>query len=155
MNLLKDGNKKAGMIPYHIDEDGVIRMLFMVASDPRFGGPKPMISKGDIEEGEDEKIAAIREAQEELGLRDDNMLHQPWKGWSGHVKLRSSEYDLTIYACQVASLKRSLFDKPHFETRFTVSMTQDRFHEIGRADHKPIVDHIITKIKEYHGIDRK
>ena len=54
---------RAGLIPFIRSERG-IEYLMMIASDPKFGGPRPMISKGKIEDGETQKQAALREAEE-------------------------------------------------------------------------------------------
>jgi len=105
-----------------------------------------MISKGGIDDGEDELSAAIREAKEELGLRESNMIETPWCFFSEFVKLTSSSYDLDLYACQVSSASRKDFDKPCYETKFTVWMTRDRFNEIGRKDHKPIVEKLYERL---------
>ena len=59
---------RAGTIPYHIDESSTIRMLFMKPSDSTFGGDAYQIGKGRVEDGEDHRSAALREAKEELGL---------------------------------------------------------------------------------------
>ena len=141
-------SKKAGLIPYHIDENGVIRMLFMVSSDPKFGGARPMISKGTIDPGEDELTAALREAHEELGLTKMNIISTPQLFFSEHITLTSSSYDLDLFFCKVKSRNREIFDKPCFETKFTVWMTEESFASKGRRDHKPIVSKLFTIIKE-------
>lgn len=145
---------KAGLIPYTIDADGNVKLLFQVSSNPKFGGAKPMISKGCIEEGEAPVVAALREAMEELGLRTSNIknINDIWLGWQGHVVLTSSSYDLAIYACEVESLSRKDFDKPSYETKYTVPMTPESFAEKGRVDHRHIVELIVQQIKERHHV---
>jgi 8-oxo-dGTP pyrophosphatase MutT (NUDIX family) len=137
---------KAGLIPYIIDpKDNQLKMLFMVASNPKFGGPKPMISKGTIEDGEDVLTAAIREAGEELGLREDNIKGQPFKVWEGFVSLRTSKYDLTVFAVEIKD--KTSFDKWDHETLYATWMTNDSFQEKGRRDHKNIVQLLVDMLK--------
>lgn len=136
---------KAGVIPYMIDpKDGRLKMLFMVASNPKYGGPRPMISKGTIEIGEDKLSAAIREAHEELGLRETNIDGEPFKVWEGFVELRTSQYDLIVYGAKIKN--KHDFDKWQHETLYTTWMTNESFQEKGRRDHKPIVQLLIDKV---------
>lgn len=135
---------KAGLIPYIVDTDGQLKMLFMVASDPKFGGSKPMISKGTIEDGETAEHAAVREAIEELGLKPENIKGNLIKVFEDKVTLRSSNYDLTIYGVEVYN--KTNFDKWDYETLFATWMTQESFETKGRRDHKPIVNTLIEKL---------
>ncbi len=136
---------KAGFIPYMVDpKDGQFKMLFMVASDPRYGGPRPMISKGTIEPNEDILTAALREATEELGLKRENLKNDPFKLWEGFVALKTSKYDLSIYAAEIKD--KSDFDKWESETLYATWMTNESFQEKGRRDHKPIVQLLYDKI---------
>jgi len=137
---------KAGLIPYIVDTDGQIKMLFMVASDPKFGGSKPMISKGTIEDGETAEHAAVREAIEELGLKPENIKGNLIKVFEDKVTLRSSNYELTIYGVEVHN--KTNFDKWDYETLFATWLSQTRFDEIGRRDHKPIVLKLTQLINE-------
>jgi 8-oxo-dGTP pyrophosphatase MutT (NUDIX family) len=137
---------KAGLIPYIVDSDGQLKMLFMVASDPKFGGPKPMISKGTIEEDETPEHAAIREAAEELGLKPENIKGELIKVFEGKVTLRTSNYDMTIYGVEVHN--KTNFDKWDWETLYATWLTQKRFDEIGRRDHKPHVLRLTELINE-------
>lgn len=65
--------KRAGIIPFYVDENGKIEMMLMVPSDPKFGGEKFQIAKGEIDQGESVKGAAYREGKEELGLKPSNI----------------------------------------------------------------------------------
>lgn len=139
---------KAGFIPYMFDQStGQLKMLFMVASDPKFGGPKPMISKGTIEEGEETLHAAIREAKEELGLKAKNLKNEPFKLWEGFVSLRTSKYDLTVYAAEIKD--KTDFDKWESETLYATWMTNESFQEKGRRDHKEIVQLLVDIVQEH------
>lgn len=134
--------QKAGFIPYVL-EDGEPLMLFMIASNPQFGGTKPMISKGHVEKNEDLKEAAIREAEEELGLKPTNITHVEF-GWSGNITGFDDDYTLTIFIGEV-SYKEN-FGKPHYETKETVWLTLEQFKKQGRTSHVPIVEHVRNKI---------
>ena len=137
---------KSGIIPYFISPDGEIRMLFMVASNPRFGGPRPMISKGTIEAGEDTLTAAIREGEEELGLKRSNFKNRPFLIHEEYIELKTVQYQLAVYAVEVKD--KMDFDKWDAETAFTTWMTGDSFFEKGRGDHKPIVKKLLDLLYE-------
>ena len=137
---------KAGLIPYIVDADGQLKMLFMVASDPKFGGPKPMISKGTIEEGETPEHAAVREAIEELGLKPENIKGELIKVFEGKVTLRTSNYDMTIYGVEVYN--KTNFNKWDYETLYATWMSNDSFQVKGRRDHKPHVQELVELINK-------
>lgn len=122
---------KAGVIPYYYDGD-VVKMLFQVSSDPRYGGPDPMISKGGVEDGEYIGVAALREAYEELGLREDNIIM-----FNDALISVLKNYTLTLYVAHIEDPDK--FDTPHFETAYTIWLTEKEFSEIGRADHRQMV----------------
>lgn len=120
--------KRAGVIPYMTFDDGNTRMLFMVPSDPAYGGDRFQIAKGKIDDGENIKQAALREGKEELGLRLNN--------------IESSQYigihlGMGIYVAKVKDSES--FDRPHFETGDTRWMTIEEFDADGRELHKSLV----------------
>jgi 8-oxo-dGTP pyrophosphatase MutT (NUDIX family) len=117
---------RAGLVPYII-EDGIIKVLTMVASNPLYGGPRPMLSKGKIEDGEDSKTAAVREAVEELGLIEDNIVGGVWLLADQRVELRSGAYNLSLYAARI--MDRYDFDKWQDETEYTTWLTLEEFRE--------------------------
>lgn len=120
-------------------ENGVIQYLMMVSSDPIFGGPRPMISKGKIEENEDTKEAAIREAEEELGLKRENIRSGSLKDLADErVVLHSGTYQLTLYSCEIVD--RYDFNKWCHETEYVVWMTLEEFRSEGRKDHIKYVE---------------
>lgn len=122
---------KAGVIPFY-RENGVTKMLFQVSSDPMYGGPDPMISKGSVEDGEDIEFAARREAAEELGLKEQNIIEFD-DVYIGNFP----QYQLEIFTAKISDPDD--FDTPHYETAYTVWLTLDEFYEIGRPDHRIIV----------------
>lgn len=130
---------RAGTIPY-IVEDGEVKMLFMQPSNPEFGGDAFQLAKGRVEDGEDTKLAAIREAKEELGLFIGNVsLVEELGTFMGRT---------TIYVAKVK--EKDLFGEPDFETEATRWMTLDEFLSDGRDLHKPVVQaaaRLIDKIE--------
>lgn len=144
-----DGYEKrprAGLIPYLRGEDGVLRYLMMVSSDPKFGGPRPMISKGKIEDGETPLECALREAEEELGFKRDNVRGPIIDVYHGRVELFSGAYDLTVYGQEI--LDRYDFDKWCDETEFTTWMTLESFRAKGRKDHVKFVEELERKVEQ-------
>jgi 8-oxo-dGTP pyrophosphatase MutT (NUDIX family) len=108
---------RAGLIPYLRNEEGELCFLMMVSSNSKFGGPRPMLSKGKIEEGESTLECALREAEEELGLLRENLSDQPILVAQERVVLRSGAYHLTVYAAPIRD--RWNFGKWCDETRLS------------------------------------
>ena len=135
---------RAGLIPY-IRENGEIKYLMMIASNPIFGGPRPMISKGKIEDNEDSFECAVREAVEELGLVELNMRFKPVKIVEERVVLRSGMYDLTLYAVELHNTWH--FDPWCDETEYIEWHTLESFKVHGRRDHVKYVETLEEMIK--------
>ena len=131
---------RAGMIPYTRNQRGELIYRMMVASDPIYGGPKPMISKGKIEDGEEPLETALREAKEELGLYEHNLKGEPKKVADERVRLRSGTYHLTVYAVEINN--RLDFGPWEEETAYTEWMTLAEFKEHGRKDHYKYLEKI-------------
>jgi len=129
---------RAGLIPFMKGEDGVLRYLMMVSSDPKFGGPRPMISKGKIEEGETPLECAFREAEEELGLKRRNTRGDVIKLFEGRIELYSGAYMLHVYGIEIQD--KYDFDKWCEETEYTTWMTLESFKQKGRRDHVRFVE---------------
>lgn len=143
----KDAKLKAGLIPYFKNKDDKIEMLFMIASDPSFGGYDPMISKGHIDDGEIPEVAAIREAEEELGFKTSNMVGKPVKVDDFHSVSGNGRKELTyFFAVEVKS--KTDFDKFHYETGSVHWMTNDEFQKHGRPRHRLIVQKLYDKLKK-------
>jgi 8-oxo-dGTP pyrophosphatase MutT (NUDIX family) len=132
---------KAGMIPYYIDTDGEIKMLFQESSDPDFGGPDPMISKGGLDKGETLLECAMREGLEELGLTTDNY-NEPVHMW----KSTMYGYELNVFMCKVKDPDALV--EPDYETKAVHWLSLSEFEEVGRPDHKFIVRYFDSKIRE-------
>ena len=137
---------RAGLIPYMKGEDDTLWYLMMVSSDAKFGGPRPMISKGKIESGEAVLEAAIREAEEELGLKRRNIREKTLIDLAAErVTLHSGTYELTLYACEI--MDKYDFDKWCDETEYVTWMTLDQFKEHGRRDHIKYVERLEGIVK--------
>ena len=132
---------RAGLIPYLRDENGQLLFLMMVSSNSKFGGPRPMISKGKIEKGESTVECALREAEEELGLLRENLADQPILVAQERVVLRSGAYHLTVYAAPIRD--RWNFGMWCDETEYTVWMSLEEFREKGRKDHIKYVEAVV------------
>ena len=133
---------RSGVIPYII-ENGEIKMLFMMPSDPKFGGEQFQIAKGKHEEGDTAIEAGLREASEELGLFIGNI---------------SEAYDLGTFlgrtTIHVVKIKdKNLFGDPHFETKEVRWMSPDEFQTEGRDLHKPVIKAAVRLIKQREGIN--
>lgn len=122
---------RAGTIPVYFDEDGNMEMLFMKPSDAKYGGSDYQIAKGRIENDETPYETAIREAEEELGLRPRNIVQTVDCGkWLGRTY---------IYVAIVED--KEDFGEFHFETESTKWFTPEEFMESGRDIHRDVVRH--------------
>lgn len=130
--------KRAGLIPYCL-EDGVLQMLFMIPSDAKYGGPDPQIAKGCIDKNEGIIEAALREAEEELGLVLDNVV-------PGTITHALTEKKIAVYTTEVYS--RDNFNKHDHETAYTLWLTPDEFYYWGRKLHKPYVKAAVKIIQQ-------
>lgn len=135
---MKEKVYRAGVIPFYVNENGKIEMNFMIPSDTKYGGSDPQFCKGKIEKGENEEDAAIREAVEELGLRESNV---EWFSYLGIYLGRTY-----IYICEVKD--KDAFDKPHYETAETMWLTLEEFENIGRDLHKPVIREAYMEFEE-------
>lgn len=99
-----------------------------------YGGPHFAICKGNIDEGETVEDAALREAQEELGLREHNI-----KGPIKHLgNFKTFGYILSVYYAEVHD--PIAFDEPCWEIAETMWMDWKEFSSIGREKHRPIIN---------------
>lgn len=125
---------RAGMVPFFVKDDGTILMNFMVPSDQTYGGSDPQFCKGRIENGENHEDAAVREAEEELGLKEENV---KWYYYLGQYLGRTH-----LYICEVGDMEN--FNEPHYETESTHWMTLEEFQEVGRELHRPVIREAYT-----------
>lgn len=134
---------KAGIIPFIKTEKG-IEMLFMVTSNAKYGGPDPMIAKGHVDEGETPEQAAVREGGEELGLKPSNFAGSPFLVEDATTQGLDATYIMRILAVEVKS--KTDFDKPHYETEYTVWMTAEEYARRGRKNQLGFVQLLQQKI---------
>lgn len=139
---------RAGLIPFYIDSENNIKMLFMYPSsnnmEDDFSPPVNYFSyqcaKGrlDPEDNGNFLKAAIREGCEELGLKRSNieLVEKVDKTF-----FNRSEF----FICKITDPDD--FDEPHWETETTKWMTSDEFDSLGRDIHKPLVKYIELMIK--------
>jgi 8-oxo-dGTP pyrophosphatase MutT (NUDIX family) len=115
---------RAGLIPFILN-DGKVNMYVMKPSDPKYGGTKWQIAKGQIDPGENPQKAATREAEEELGLRKSNILELFSVGsyWSNKFH---------VFGCIVKDPKA--FGKPHYETGATAWINWQTWYSEGRRE---------------------
>lgn len=134
----KEGPSKAGFIPYIWEANGPV-FMFMKSSDPQYGGDRPMIAKGHVDKGESILQAAIREAEEELGLKSNNLKKETiLKVWTGKLAGLTANYTMVVYAAEVED--KYNFAKPHFETESVHWMTLEQFKTQGRTNQVNIVE---------------
>lgn len=130
---------KAGIIPYYIDKDGTPVMMFMIPSNPTFGGNLFQIGKGRIEPGEDLQQTAVREAEEELGLKQENIKQIKSLGTNTITGLDET-YLLTVFVAEINNLEN--FNQPHYETGKRDWLTLKQFTTLGRQNQLPIVQKV-------------
>jgi 8-oxo-dGTP pyrophosphatase MutT (NUDIX family) len=121
---------RAAMVCYHLDENSNIEMLFIIPSDIEFGGDQPQLCKGKVEEGEDDLQAAIREAKEEVGLFENNVVGQI-------VEVGMFLGRTTVFVCKIKD--KAMFGLPDFEVESTHWMTLEQFLEQGRQLHHAVI----------------
>ena len=128
---------RAGFIPYYI-HDGSLYVMLMQPSNPKFGGSEFQMAKGRVEEGETHMEAAIREATEELGLRECNIVSTQFLG----LYFNYTE----VYYGEIKD--KDDFGDFHFETGATKWMHIDEFFVTGRGLHRPIFGDMKLKLRD-------
>lgn len=139
MNIIK-----AGIIPF-IQTDRGVEMLFMISSDAKFGGPDPMIGKGNIDDGETPEQAGLREGHEELGLKPSNFAGTPFLVKDALTQGLDDAYGMRILAVEVKS--KTDFDTPHYETERTLWLTAEEYGQQGRKNQLEFVQLLQQKLQ--------
>ena len=137
---MKKRIERGGIVPFYVNSNGETKMMFMKPSDKRYGGPEFQLAKGRIKPGENPLEATLREANEELGLRESNI---KWIRKAG-VFLNTHH----VYIAEVNTRNDKEFDKPMYETGATKWMTLDEFIATGRKLHIPIVKKCLKAFHE-------
>jgi len=113
-------------------------MMFMRPSNKKYGGPDFQIAKGKLEDGEDFRTASLREANEELGLKQSNVIELTDMGlFMGRTN---------IYVAKIADPTN--FEHTTTETDAVTWLTYKQFINQGRALHKHVVRHCHEFMKE-------
>ncbi len=137
--------EKAGFIPYYKNLNGNYSMMFMIPSDFKYGGPSPQIIKGQVDNNESSLAAAIREAQEEGGLKFSNLIKDTIQvGWNGLFTNKSESCSVTVYIGEIKDKKD--FNKPCFETGSLRWFNNEQFKKYGRKTQREIVSTCYEKI---------
>ena len=132
---------RAGVVPYYIN-DGEVMMMFMKPSNPKYGGKKFQLAKGKFEDGETAEEAGFREAGEELGLANVNILSS----------FRVGEFlgRTTVFAAKIRD--PNAFAETTSETEDTKWMTLAEFLKVGRTLHRPVIQSVHRQILKHEGI---
>jgi 8-oxo-dGTP pyrophosphatase MutT (NUDIX family) len=137
--------KKFGAVPW-FQKNNRIFMMFMVPSNRNFGGDRPQIAKGGQDAGESRIHSAVREAQEELGLKASNIKQLLPQAVTETVQGDDHSYQLTVYAVEIKNAED--FDQPHYETGSVHWMTLEDFLIRGRQNQASVVRKIHDVIKQ-------
>lgn len=141
---------RAGIIPYIVNENNEIEMLFMKPAHTNFGAEldpitnqltmKYQLAKGRIEQNEDAREAAIREGCEETGLKVENISQVV------HIGNFLGRTELFVAKC----LSKTDFGEPDYETESTKWLTLTEFETEGRQLHQDLVHkaHQIIELNE-------
>lgn len=130
---------RAGVIPYYLENDKTIKMLFMQPSDPHYGGHQFQIAKGQIDPGETPLQAAMREGVEELGLFEGNI--------DGPIHNLGAFSDVFhLFTFRIKDPK--MFGDHNYETKAVAWMTPEQFEQTGRDFQRPLVKAAVRKITQ-------
>lgn len=134
---------RAGVVPYYVDDNNEPIMMFMIPSNKKYGGDQPQIAKGKQEDNEPLSETAMREAEEELGLKRNNILNVFKVGmFMGRTE---------IYAARI--IDPDDFGQYTTETKTTLWLTKNRFMKIGRDIHRSVIEVVYESIKHKEHIE--
>jgi len=143
LNEIKQKKRgRAGIYPVYTDSEGQVWVCLMIPSDPAYGGPQPQMGKGRIDDGQTAQEAAIREGEEELGLRRSNMSNVQLLEEKIISGLNSS-YTIFVYTCEVTDPKA--FDKPHYESSWAGFLLIDDAIQRTRTQQRPFLEAVKAK----------
>lgn len=135
---------RAGIVPFIRLNEEEIQVYLMIPSDPDYGGIEPQIAKGMVDPGEELEFTAIREGEEELGLKKTNLIGSPVLGWSGEVKGMSDMYTMSVYVVEVKDPDD--FNKPHYETGWAGWLPVNQALLKIRSSQRNILKSVLSKI---------
>jgi len=129
---------KAGIYPYII-ENGVIKICFMIPSNPKFGGKYPQMAKGGIDSGYSALETALKEGAEELGLISSNIVETKKIGVFPYKN--SLIQRMHLFVCNVNTVEMN----PHgYETKEIIWMDIENALTETRPDQR----YFLKKVKE-------
>ena len=143
--MKKKKRPRAGIYPVYRNGNGELWVCLMIPSDPAYGGPQPQMGKGGVDDGQTPKQGAVREGEEELGLRQSNM---------GPVELITVDtisgldatYDLHVFAAEVKDPKA--FDEPHHESSWSGFLEIDDAIARTRSNQR----HFLEMVKDKYAV---
>lgn len=130
---------KAGIIPWMM-VDGEMKMLFVISSNPSYGGPDPGIIKGGADAGEQPIDTAIREMVEEVGIKPSRLIGTPKLIAADKVTGLTSTYTFHVFGCEVKPAKIKI---DRTEIKAVEWLTQEEFTVKGRKSHRQYVDKLV------------
>lgn len=130
--------EKAGFIPYY---NG--KIMVCLSSNPKFGGNLFGLCKGGIEKNEPASYAALREAQEELGLKSENIVFDTFQKVGKFV---SGNVSLVVFTAEIKDPAN--FGPTDDEISETKWMTPKEFFAKGRKQHTAIVQEWVKLVRK-------
>ena len=134
--------KKAGAIIFTRNPKPLV--LLIKSSNPAFGGTAWQLPKGQIDPGETPDQAGYREAKEEAGLMDSDVLKVIDLG-TFTLKGMMETYGIHFQAVETHKPKVSC--TYHFETGETKWFTVEDAEKLVRKDQKQVLDKLISVLK--------
>lgn len=132
---------KAGAIIYTLNPKPLV--LLIKSSNPAFGGTAWQLPKGQIDPGESPDQAGYREAKEEAGLRDSDVVKITDLGT---LTLKGMMETYAIHFQAVETHKPKVSGTYHFETGETKWFTVEDAEKLIRKDQKQVLDKLISKL---------
>ena len=127
-------SRRSGVVPYYLNAEHQLMVYLMRPSDPDYGGTDWQIAKGGVEPGLSLVVNAMKEGQEELGLKLNNTLGEPW------LVTTDVRLSITVFAVQIQDPED--FDQPHYETGDTTWLSLPaELHQV-----RDIHQHILSKL---------
>ncbi|ASV44340.1 hypothetical protein PBI_SCTP2_325 [Salicola phage SCTP-2] len=137
--------RRAGIIPYIIDNDGNIHVYTMIPSDPDYGGTQPQIAKGKMHNNLTSEQTAWNEGEEELGLIKSNTKNfELLKVYPYNQDHSGSNDNLAVYIVEVIDSEK--WNEPHYETGWSgwINITNNlsKIRDIQQNIFKDLHSHI-------------
>lgn len=132
---------KAGAIIFTRNPKPLI--LLIKSSNPMFGGTAWQLPKGQVDPGETPEQAGFREAKEEAGLLEADVLN---KMVLGNFKLRGQGKGNFSKFLAIETHTAKVTGTYHFETGETRWFTVEDAAKLIRHDQKPILAKLLAKV---------